>query len=154
MNTWNGTGNVATAPTLRYTTTGGTPVINFNIGIRENSKDKNTTFVTITAWNKLAEACNKYVHKGDFLIIRGHLRSRTYIDKEKIKRLQHFIEVEQIEFDPRNAAVKANEAANTAANNAAPKNADMKNTTFGEAAAEAAPFGEQPVNQYEEDIPF
>lgn len=150
MNTWNGTGNVASAPTMRYTTTGGTPVINFSIGIRENIKDKKTTFVAITAWNKLAEACNKYVHKGDFLVVRGHLRSRTYVDKDKIKRLQYFIEAEQIEFDPRNAAVKTN----TSANDAAPQNADTQNISLGEAAAEPVPFGEQPVSQYEEDIPF
>ena len=99
MNTWQGTGNVATAPTLRLTTTGGIPVINFNIGIRENGKDRETTFVTITAWDKLADACNKYVHKGDFLVIKGHLRSRSYVDKDNIKRLQYYIEAEQIEFD-------------------------------------------------------
>lgn len=143
MNTWNGTGNVATAPTLRLTTTGGIPVINFNIGIRENSKDRETTFVTVTAWDKLADACNKYVHKGDFLVIKGHLRSRSYVDKDNIKRLQYYIEAEQIEFDPRNSASQTNAAVNSAA-------ADGNQNQ----SPEAAPFGEQPVNQYEEDIPF
>ena len=114
MNTWQCTGNVATAPTLRLTTTGGIPVINFNIGIRENGKDRETTFVTITAWDKLADACNKYVHKGDFLVIKGHLRSRSYVDKDNIKRLQYYIEAEQIEFDPRNTASKTNAAVNSA----------------------------------------
>lgn len=140
MNTWQGTGNVATAPTLRLTTTGGIPVINFNIGIRENGKDRETTFVNITAWDKLADACNKYVHKGDFLVIKGHLRSRSYVDKDNIKRLQYYIEAEQIEFDKTNAAV------NSANSSTVDENQNQ--------SSESAPFGEQPVNQYEEDIPF
>lgn len=146
MNTWQGTGNVATAPTLRLTTTGGIPVINFNIGIRENGKDRETTFVTITAWDKLADACNKYVHKGDFLVIKGHLRSRSYVDKDNIKRLQYYIEAEQIEFDPRNTASKTNAAVNSANSSTVDENQNQ--------SSESAHFGEQPVNQYEEDIPF
>lgn len=145
MNTWQGTGNVATAPTLRLTSSG-IPVINFNIGIRENGKDRETTFVNITAWDKLADACNKYVHKGDFLVIKGHLRSRSYVDKDNIKRLQYYIEAEQIEFDPRNTASKTNAAVNSANSSTADENQNQ--------SAESAPFGEQPVNQYEEDIPF
>lgn len=145
MNTWQGTGNVATAPTLRLTSSG-TPVINFNIGIRENGKDRETTFVNITAWDKLADACNKYVHKGDFLVIKGHLRSRSYVDKDNIKRLQYYIEAEQIEFDPRNTASKTNAAVNSANSSTADENQNQ--------SSESAPFGEQPVNQYEEDIPF
>lgn len=145
MNTWQGTGNVATAPTLRLTLSG-IPVINFNIGIRENGKDRETTFVNITAWDKLADACNKYVHKGDFLVIKGHLRSRSYVDKDNIKRLQYYIEAEQIEFDPRNTASKTNAAVNSANSSTADENQNQ--------SSESAPFGEQPVNQYEEDIPF
>lgn len=145
MNTWQGTGNVATAPTLRLTSSG-IPVINFNIGIRENGKDRETTFVNITAWDKLADACNKYVHKGDFLVIKGHLRSRSYVDKDNIKRLQYYIEAEQIEFDPRNTASKTNAAVNSANSSTADENQNQ--------SSESAPFGEQPVNQYEEDIPF
>lgn len=146
MNTWQGTGNVATAPILRLTTSSGIPVINFNIGIRENGKDRETTFVNITAWDKLADACNKYVHKGDFLVIKGHLRSRSYVDKDNIKRLQYYIEAEQIEFDPRNTASKTNAAVNSANSSTADENQNQ--------SSESAPFGEQPVNQYEEDIPF
>ena len=146
MKTWQGTGNVATAPTLRLTTSSGIPVINFNIGIRENGKDRETTFVNITAWDKLADACNKYVHKGDFLVIKGHLRSRSYVDKDNIKRLQYYIEAEQIEFDPRNTASKTNAAVNSANSSTADENQNQ--------SSESAPFGEQPVNQYEEDIPF
>lgn len=145
MNTWQGTGNVATAPTLRLTSSG-IPVINFNIGIRENGKDRETTFVNITAWDKLADACNKYVHKGDFLVIKGHLRSRSYVDKDNIKRLQYYIEAEQIEFDPRNTASKTNAAVNSANSSTADENQNQ--------SSESAPFGEQSVNQYEEDIPF
>lgn len=144
MNTWQGTGNVATAPTLRLTTSSGIPVINFNIGIRENGKDRETTFVNITAWDKLADACNKYVHKGDFLVIKGHLRSRSYVDKDNIKRLQYYIEAEQIEFDPRNTASKTNTAVNSANSSTADENQNQ--------SSESAPF--EPVNQYEEDIPF
>lgn len=152
MNTWNGSGNVATAPTLRYTTTSGKAVINFNIAIRENIKDKETTFVTVTAWDKLAEACNQYVHKGDFIIIKGHLRCKNYTDKENIKRTQHFIEAEQIEFDPRNAAVKSNNEVNPA--DGASDAAANESTNSDNQSAATAPFGSQPANQYEEDIPF
>jgi single-strand DNA-binding protein len=62
---------------MRYTSTG-TAVTNFSCASnrtyeQNNEKVKETTWLRITVWGKLAEACNKYVKKGMLVYVEGIL---------------------------------------------------------------------------------
>lgn len=64
-------GRVGKDPEIRYTPNN-KAVCKFSIATNEISKDK-TTWHNITAWEKLAELCEKYVHKGDLIYIQGRI---------------------------------------------------------------------------------
>ncbi|NJM05870.1 single-stranded DNA-binding protein [Candidatus Gracilibacteria bacterium] len=41
-----------------------------------------THWVAVEAWEKLAELCNTYTHKGSRVLVEGSLRTDTWADKE------------------------------------------------------------------------
>lgn len=41
-----------------------------------------TQWTTVEAWDRLAERCNTYLHKGSRVLISGGLRSDSWADKE------------------------------------------------------------------------
>lgn len=52
----------------------------------QGDKVKRTYWHTIIAWDKLAEIIENHVKKGSEIIIEGKLTSRSYTDKDGIKR--------------------------------------------------------------------
>ena len=79
-------GRLTADPELRYTPSGA-PVANFTLAVdRKFSKNDETDFIPIVAWRKLAEICNEFLHKGKLVSIEGRLQTRTYEDKEGLKR--------------------------------------------------------------------
>jgi len=52
----------------------------------KGEKVQSTDWHTIVAWGKIAEIIEKYVTKGKEIIVEGKLTSRSYEDKEGIKR--------------------------------------------------------------------
>ena len=71
-------GNVGRDPEMRFTPSG-QPVTNFSLASNRkytNSSGetvKETTWVKCSAWGKVAETLNQYVHKGDKLYVSGQL---------------------------------------------------------------------------------
>ena len=45
-----------------------------------------TDWHTVLLWRKLAEICEKFVHKGDKLYIEGKIHTRSYDDRNGVKR--------------------------------------------------------------------
>ena len=45
-----------------------------------------TEWHNVVVWRKLAETVEKYVHKGDKLYIEGQLRTRSWDDRNGVKR--------------------------------------------------------------------
>ena len=54
--------------------------------IKDGNKTEHTEWHNIVMWRGLAEIAEKYVRKGSLLYIEGRLRSRSYDDKDGIKR--------------------------------------------------------------------
>lgn len=78
------TGRLVADPDIRYTPTGN-EVAQFRIAVNRNFKLKDsdqwqedTFFVTIIAWNRLAEKVEKNFRKGNLVFIEGRLRIRDY----------------------------------------------------------------------------
>lgn len=152
MNHWCGTGNVSTEVVMRYTSTG-KAVANFDIALNSYRKDSSATFIKVTVWDKLAEACEKNIFKGDKVAVEGRIQSDTYSSKKypDLRLNSYHIEAYSVEFDPRNMGKKQVieqdnmqevPAAGTSGENQA-------GNEFGKEVS-----GASGQSNYEEDIPF
>ncbi|MEK6201726.1 MAG: single-stranded DNA-binding protein [Desulfobulbaceae bacterium] len=79
-------GNLGKDPEIRYTQSG-TAVATFNVATTESWKDKDgqkqesTEWHRVVAWQKLAETCGEYLHKGSKVYIEGKLQTRKWQDQ-------------------------------------------------------------------------
>lgn len=84
-------GNVGKDPEVRHLDSG-VAVASFSLATSETYNAKNGERVTTTEWHNivlwrgLAEVAEKYVRKGMLLYIEGRIRSRSYDDKDGVKR--------------------------------------------------------------------
>ncbi|MEX0988090.1 MAG: single-stranded DNA-binding protein [Bacteroidales bacterium] len=84
-------GNVGKDPETRYLDEN-TPVCKFSLATSEVYRNKDgekieqTEWHNIVLWRGLAKVAEQYVKKGSLLFIEGRIRSRSYDDKDGIKR--------------------------------------------------------------------
>ncbi|MCX5697866.1 MAG: single-stranded DNA-binding protein [Candidatus Omnitrophica bacterium] len=96
-------GNLTKDPELRYTPQG-TAVVNLRLAVNRKFKDRNqeykeeVCFVTAVAWEKQAENCNQYLHKGSPVFIEGRLQSRSWEDAAGAKRSVIEVRAERVQF--------------------------------------------------------
>lgn len=111
-------GNLTKDPELRYTPQG-VAVVNLRLAVNRRFKDRNqelkdeTCFITVVAWDKQAETCNQYLHKGSPIFIEGRLQSRSWEDNAGAKRSVIEVRAERIQFLAR-APAKAGAASEEA----------------------------------------
>ncbi|MCF0198406.1 MAG: single-stranded DNA-binding protein [Bacteroidaceae bacterium] len=74
-----------------------------------------TEWHNILLWRHLAETVEKYVHKGDKLYVEGRLRTRSYDDRNGVKRYVTEIEAEQMEMLTPRSVSQSNAPAKPAA---------------------------------------
>lgn len=78
-------GNLGKDPEMKYTTDG-KAVTTFSVAA-SNRKDE-TVWFRVSTWEKLAETCNQYLHKGSKVLVEGALKPdaqgnpRTYERKD------------------------------------------------------------------------
>ena len=74
-------GNLGGDPILRYTDTG-KAVAHFNIAVNSYSNQEDqTTWYKITVWENLAENANRYLNRGDKVLVRGRLSTEHYTNE-------------------------------------------------------------------------
>ncbi len=84
-------GNLGRDPEVRYTPDG-KAVTNFSVATTEKwrSKDgetqEHTEWHRVVAFDRLAEVCAEYLSKGSSVYVEGHLRTRSWEDREGNKR--------------------------------------------------------------------
>lgn len=84
-------GNLGKDPEVRYLD-GGVAVANFPLATSETYKDKSgnrvdqTEWHNIVLWRGLAEISEKYLKKGSQVYIEGKIRTRSWDDKDGVKR--------------------------------------------------------------------
>jgi single-strand DNA-binding protein len=94
-------GNLGKDPDLQYLE-GDVPVAKFPLATTEVRKERNGNVISETEWHHvvlwrgLAELAGKFLHKGSMVYIEGKLRTRSREDKEKIRRFQTEIIVENM----------------------------------------------------------
>jgi single-strand DNA-binding protein len=85
-------GNVTRDPEMHYTENK-KEVCSFGVATNRSwvpyasdEKHEETEFHRIVAWDKLAETCHQFLRKGRKVYLEGRLRTRSYTDKDDIKR--------------------------------------------------------------------
>lgn len=84
-------GHLGGDPEMRYSPSG-RAFTSFSVACGRNyttgegEKREETTWFRVTAWNKLAEICSQYLHKGSKVFIEGNLSSRMWEGQDGQKR--------------------------------------------------------------------
>jgi single-strand DNA-binding protein len=65
---------------------------------KDGNRTEHTEWHNIVMWRSLAEIAEKYVRKGSLLYIEGRLRTRSYDDKDGIKRFTIEIVADTMNF--------------------------------------------------------
>lgn len=97
-------GNLGRDPELRYMQSG-SPVAQLNVATTRRWRNKQTNeMVEETEWHRVsvfgpqAEHCNNYLSKGRQVYVEGRLRTRSYDDKDGIKRYSTEIVADTVQF--------------------------------------------------------
>lgn len=123
-------GNVGQEPVVRYLD-GGVCVATLTLATTERGYTlqngtqvpERTEWHNVVVWRKQAEYVEKYIHKGHKLFVEGKIQSRSYDDKQGIRRYVVEIMAENIELlTPRQAQTQAQES---------PSNVEQQDTKEG-----------------------
>jgi single-strand DNA-binding protein len=96
-------GNLTRDPELRYTPAG-VAVANLGLAVNRRFRDKNgelkedVCFLTVTVWDKQAEACCQYLQKGSPIFVEGVLQSRSWETQDGQKRSTIDVRAERVQF--------------------------------------------------------
>ena len=92
-------GNLGKDPDIRYSQAGKT-VASFNLAVRrryhKDGEDESDWFNCV-AFDKKAEFCEKYLHKGSKVIVEGELHNNNY-ESDGVKHYRDQITITNIEF--------------------------------------------------------
>lgn len=84
-------GNLGKEPDMQYLD-GNIAVAKFPLATTETYKDRTgalisqTEWHTVVLWRGLAELAQKYLHKGSLVYIEGRIRTRSWEDKDKVRK--------------------------------------------------------------------
>ena len=96
-------GNLTKDPDLKYTSSGAA-VCSFGLAVNRKYTDGNgdkqedVTFIDIVCWNKLAEACAEYLHKGSPAFVEGRLKQNSWETEDGSRRYKHEIVARSVQF--------------------------------------------------------
>lgn len=100
MQKWIGIGNLTREPELVQGTQN--PLCRLNIAVNDNYIDKDgnraVEFINVIAWNKLAENCVKYLHKGNKISVVGKIKTRKWQTDDGATKYAVEVMAQEIEF--------------------------------------------------------
>ena len=86
LNQCNFIGRLGKDVDVRYTQSG-KMVCSFSLAVSDGyGENKKTEWVNCLAWEKLAELCKTYLHKGSLCFVSGRMQTRSYDDKDGNKK--------------------------------------------------------------------
>lgn len=95
-------GRLTKNPEIRYTQTNNVMIANFTLAVNRNyakeGEERQTDFIKIVAYSKVAEFVNKYVGKGLQICIGGRIQTRTYEDNNGKKQYVTEVIAEEMNF--------------------------------------------------------
>jgi single-strand DNA-binding protein len=91
-------GRLTNKPVIRYTQSQ-IPVASFTLAVDNPfSKEGQADFISITAWNKTADFCDKYFGKGVRIGLTGRIQTRNWEDTEGKKHYITEVVAERVFF--------------------------------------------------------
>ena len=96
-------GNLGKDPETRYTQSG-TAVCNFNIATtkkwksQDGQQNSETEWHRIVVWQKLAELCQEYLHKGSKVYLEGEIHTKKWQDQQGADRYTTEIVAREVKF--------------------------------------------------------
>ncbi len=94
-------GRLTADPNLRYTRSGNA-VANFTLAVdrpfTNQGGEKETDFIDIVTWRKLAEIVANNLEKGRLVAVEGRLQIRSYDDQNGVRRKAAEIVADQVKF--------------------------------------------------------
>ncbi len=90
-------GNLTRDPEIRYTQSG-KAVARTAIAVNRRFNRDTVDFFNLTAWEKEAEFCSRYLKKGSSVIVEGRVENNNYEGKDGVKHYSVEIQVEHFEF--------------------------------------------------------
>lgn len=81
------------------------------VSTKDGNRVERVQWHSVIAWEKLAETCSKFLHKGSLVFIKGRLEYREYNDKSGVKHKVAEIIASTVKF----LSPKNNDAAPTEA---------------------------------------
>ncbi len=112
-------GRLTRDPELRYTQSS-LPVANFTLAVdrpyKNKQGDRETDFIDITAWRKLAELCAEYLYKGRQVAVEGRLEIQHYETQDGQKRKAAKVMADNVYFlsGPKEKKTQENNESNVA----------------------------------------
>lgn len=104
LNSVNIAGRLTADPEVRQTPNG-IPVTTFCVAVERTYRkgdQKETDFIDCVAWRNTATFVGQYFHKGDFVLLNGHLQTRNYEKGESKRKVVELI-VDNAYFGPKSA---------------------------------------------------
>ena len=106
-------GRLGQDPQLKYTQTG-SPIANFTIATdesftdREGARQERTEWHRIVVFQKTAENCGRYLHKGSLVYVEGSLQTRKWQDQQGMDHFMTEVKAQRVVFlDKRQTAEEA-----------------------------------------------
>ena len=99
-------GRLGTDPQMRFTPKG-QAVTNFPIAVNEawndeeGKRQERVNWVTVEAWNRVAEVAQEYLHKGSTITLSGKLREDTWESQDGSKRSRLKVVVRDMQLPPK-----------------------------------------------------
>jgi len=94
-------GRLVADPQLRYTGSGHA-VTNFTLAVDRpfvnQGGKKETDFIDIVTWRKLAEVCANHLSKGRLVAVEGRLQIRSYDDQNGVRRKAAEVVADNVRF--------------------------------------------------------
>ena len=95
-------GRLTKDPEIRHTSHTNTPVCSFTLAVdrrfAKQGEERQTDFIPVVSYGKLAEFCSKYFSKGRAMLVAGRIQTRTWDDAEGKRHYVTEIIAEEVYF--------------------------------------------------------
>jgi single-strand DNA-binding protein len=126
-------GRLTRDPELRYVPSGA-PVASFTLAVdrpfRDQQGNRETDFIDIVAWRKLAEQVSQYMSKGRMVAVEGRLQIRSYETQDGQKRKVSEVVADGVRFLDRGKAAATTETPVAAHEEPAPGGSEDEDVPF------------------------
>lgn len=68
---------------------------------KEGNKQEKTEWHNIVVWGNQAKSCGEYLKKGSQVTVKGKLETRSYEDKNGVKKYTTEIKADNVQFEPK-----------------------------------------------------